>query len=236
MLKEGGQPQALTIFVSGLPAKTTPEEILNHFLRFGMARLQKLSVTLDSEKSKGVSKITADIRRGFCVLIAADPLSFSGILGSSDSEFLGRRLGVQPLRTGSELADYNALINARRVILKRVPREIPEAVVHRQVEESFGTVLRLYRFESEDRARRRKSTRLGQMSSYSVEFHSIDSAVQAGNLFLLVIGEVKISVELYRRQDKGRVHSLPADFHCLKPTYREYHSRRNDGPRHITPK
>ncbi len=187
------------LFVNGIPSRVAPIAVYDYFSFYGRVKMQRLGPG-NSLTTVLPAKAHVNTRRGFCVLLAEDQQTLESILSRSH-EFMGRTLGVNRFRQGQELFAYFNKISSRRVIIKRVPTTVSVEDVQSLLENLFGSVERIYRFEAEslDKAARKEKRR--RTFTYSVEFHLSQDAEKAVNLGEITFEDgVKAIIEKYSRQ------------------------------------
>ena len=190
----------LLLFVTGIPSKTTGLEIADLFHDIGQFRLLSLK---DSNKQPKLSplKLMSSLRRGFCIVEAQDPKSFSKAIQLAQIRFQSYTLKISKFLTGRELEEFTKDEESRRVVVKEVPQYFSQENLVRALEKTFGTVKRAFRYEIS--AKKQKSWCLNRNhSSYSVEFASPESAIQAvSNTGVLVPGlDHPIIIEGFKRR------------------------------------
>ena len=197
----------LLIFVTGLPSKTTPQVVLDHFKRYGNVQQYKIGNTVKGNKALQAN-CASNIKRGFCVLKALNQITYKSILSSSEL-FLGRSLVIGPFRQGSELWSHNESINSRRVIVKKVPIRIEEESLRQVLEYQFGNISRMYRFAAESIEKAAKKDKSRKNNTYSVEFVNEESAAKASKHGIICISDSASPIILERFQKKV-IESVPA--------------------------
>ena len=190
----------LMIFVTGIPSKASPAVVLEHFQVFGNFQIHRLGNSKKGSSSLNLNPV-ANSRRGFCVLKALDYESYVKVLNSSDKLFHGRSLRISHFRYGPELASHKEFMNARRVIIKKVPNGTCSELLQTYLENTFGPITRMYRYEAESLEKALKKEKRRKSNSYSVEFVEISSAIKATSLncFYLPGCTTSIIVEKYHR-------------------------------------
>lgn len=192
----------LMLFVTGIPSKSNPLEILDHFLQFGRVQLHKLG---SSKKGSRVLHVnpTSNTRRGFCILQALDVSSYHNILDCSAVPFQGRTLAISRFRQGEELAAYNEFVNSRRIIVKKVPATVDLQELRCFIELRFGAIARIYLYEAESIQKALKKVSRRRTHTYSVEFEAIRSAERASTVGYLELPESSSPVLIERYNRKG---------------------------------
>lgn len=192
----------MMLFVTGIPSKTTPEVVLQHFSRFGTVELFKLSNVKKFNKVLS-SQPSTNTRRGFCVLQAKDSQTYTKVLNSIHIQFQGRSLAIIRFRQGPELSNHNEYINSRRVIIKKVPAGICQDSFKEKLQSAFGTITRMYRYEAESIEKAAKKEKRRKTNTYSVEFDEVASAEKASSKGLFYLQEVSVPVVVERYQRKA---------------------------------
>lgn len=204
----------LLVFVTGIPSKAKTSDILDHFSRCGDVQMHKLRGPKEGNRVLQANP-SSNIRRGFCILQANDPGSFERVLGSTTALFQGRTLAISPFRQGKELMAYNQSVNARRVIIKKVPASTDPEALRLFLELGFGQVSRIYRYEAESFEKAIKKCANRKTNSYSIEFSSEEAALNCASIgSFRVPGFHSLSwVEQYRpkiQSNQNRNSNLPS--------------------------
>lgn len=172
------------LFVTGVPSMTSPTRILELFLKFGEVRLLRL----DSSKRGGklfLENSAANIRRGFCILQVFSKITYEKILGEPVIQFQGRDLNVSRFRRGPDLQAHYDYLTSKKVVLKKVPTEISLDILRGLLEERFGSITRMYKFEAESQEKTSKKEIKRKTHTFSVEFSCPRSAAQAAEEALI---------------------------------------------------
>lgn len=199
----------LMIFVTGIPSKTTPEVVLNHFRQFGTVELYKLGTSKKAFRVLSNNPST-NTRRGFCLLQARDVITFNNIISSSSVKFQGRSLAVSKFRQGSELYLHNEYINSRRIVVKKVPADTCPDAFRSQLETAFGVITRMYKYEAESAQKAAKKEKTRVNNTYSVEFEEVATAEIAtiDPYFYLQGVSSPVIVERYQKKSQSAQSSL----------------------------
>ena len=186
------------IFVTGIPSKTHTQAVLDHFRGFGQVIMFRLQ---DNVKGNKVLQAhpSANIKRGFCILQAQNLLTYRKIISSTEP-FLGRTLAIGPFRQGSALWSHNGQVNSRRVIVKKVPSSISQETLQQVLERAFGEIGRIYCFAAESTEKAVKKQKNRKCNTYSVEFLTEASAMQAAKDGFLCIPELSSLIVLEQYQ------------------------------------
>ena len=168
----------LQIFVNGIPSRVQPSTVLDYFCQFGSVFMQRLSSDGNLVTVHPV-KAAVNTRRGFCVLLAGNKETFDTILKLPSHEFLGRSIGVSKFRTGNELASHFKLVNSKRIIVKKVDSRICLEDVRSTLEQHFGKLEKIYRFEAESLDKASKKEYKRRTYTYSIEFVDSEQARKA---------------------------------------------------------
>ena len=165
----------LLLFVSGVSSKATPEEVMLFFSQIGDFQLLRLR-----SNKKGSRLMFANpqnnIRRGFCILQAADRESFGRLLDASGSLFKGRVLSISKLRDSAEFSEYSKHLSKRCVLVADVPKTFSPTTLAEILAASCGSVKKIVHMK--------KSKRLLEPTSafsrsYLVEFSEEHHAQRA---------------------------------------------------------
>lgn len=196
----------LMLFVTGIPSKSSPFQILDHFTRFGSVKIQKLESLKKGSRVLPVNP-TSNTRRGFCILQADDLRSYQNVLSSAAVPFQGRTLAISRFRQGRELLEYHEYVNSRRVIIKKVPAETNPELLEKLVERRFGSIERIYRYEAESIEKAIKKLNKRRTHTYSVEFKTIQAAETAASMgaFNLLGKGSLVHIERYNRKVKTKI-------------------------------
>lgn len=191
----------LMLFVTGIPSKCSPHQIISHFSAFGRVKIHRLASAKKGGRLLQANPI-ANTRRGFCVLQAMDRPSYEAVLNSEAVSFLGRTLAINRFRQGEELQAYNDYVNARRVVIKKVPSNTDPELFKSILEEIFGKISRIYRYEAESTQKAIKKVHRRRTHTYSVEFELIQTAEKAAETGILTLNDnaSPVLIERYNRR------------------------------------
>ena len=168
------QAQPLLLFVTGIPNKTTPSDIEALFLGLGQFQLLCLKSTKKLTKIL-VANPLPNLRRGFCILEAADTTSYLVALDKEQIEFLNYSLKITKYLMGTELEVFAKEEESRRVVVKRIPHKFSQEHLVRVIERHFGVIRRAFQYEV-SKKKKGSSKISGKYCSYSLEFDSMESA------------------------------------------------------------
>lgn len=133
-------------FVSGIPRRSSTEDVLEYFSKFGPVRVEKYQSYFKKQKAKPTYKGG----NGYCILLMEYERTFSGIMATKTHVFFGRTLDVAPMRQGMDLIAFNADRNNRRVLLKGVPLEVCQETLIEVIQSSFGEVDKIFKYLADD--------------------------------------------------------------------------------------
>ena len=193
--------QPLLLFVTGIPSKTTAREIEDLFLDLGQFQILCLKSTKDTTKIQFANPLP-NLRRGFCILEAMNPFSYFAALEKVQIKILNHSLKITKFLIGRELDEFTKEEESRRVVVKRVPHNLPQEYLIRALERHFGLIRRAFQYEVPSKKRSCKS--LGKYCSYSVEFDSAESARLATNAWSMSLVGVEhpIIIEGFKRRNE----------------------------------
>lgn len=194
----------LFIFVSGIPSTANSPSVLEHFRKIGNVKIHRL------ESKKYGSKIlhlnpSTNTRRGFCVLQAMDGESYQAILTSTSCLFQGRSLAISRFRQGEELLSHNCDVNSKKLILKKVPAGTSIELLQAALENQFGPIDRIYRYEAESPEKKFKKEKTRKTNTFSVQFLNSESAEKVVEtrvlvLYLDAVNSISVITERFQRQ------------------------------------
>lgn len=165
----------LLLFVSGVSSKASPEEVMLFFSQIGDFQLLRLR-----SNKKGSRLMFANpqnnIRRGFCILQAADQDSFGRLLSASGSSFKGRVLSISKLRDTTEFSEYNKHLSKRCVFVADVPKTYSPTALAERLAACCGPVKKIVHMKKSKRLLDTTST---LSRSYLVEFADENYAQKA---------------------------------------------------------
>lgn len=188
------------LFITGIPSKSSSEDVFDHFAAMGSIRLLRLR-----SSNAGGQIVQANpqnnIKKGFCLVQTFDQDTYQAILNSGlNKSFQGRYLIINKFRQGADLEQYNIDLASRRVIIKKVPADVPMEFIHFRVQSLFGKIHRIFRFEAESQEKAAKKKFNCKNSSFSVEFENHSSAqlaVSTGWLRLGLLGKL-LQIEAFK--------------------------------------
>jgi len=217
----------LMLFVTGIPSKTSPEQVLTHFRQFGAVELHKLGTSKKNNKVLTVDA-SANTRRGFCILHAGDLQAYNAIISSSNVRFQGRTLAISKFRQGSELTQHNEYLNARRVIVKKVPAGICPDAFKLQLQAAFGVITRMYKYEAESIEKAAKKEKKRKTNTYSVEFEEVVNAEKAASASLFYLQGVSKPILVERYQRKSATSDSSQYANITKPLKKDSYDHTKD--------
>lgn len=177
----------LLLFVAGLPSKASPVDVYKHFSEFGSFRLLRLR-----NEKKGCRIVQANpqnnIRRGFCVIEAADQDSYHSVLSRQDMQFQNRKLYISRFKEDRSQYMTDTTIYQRQVIISGFPPNSSQFLIYRSIEQMIGKVKRLYLVLDSLSAIYPGKQFREQDDNYLVEFYAQASAEKALNLRKVAFG------------------------------------------------
>ena len=111
-------------------------------------------------------------------------VAFDNVLLHGHAALRGRSLAVSRFRQGAELLAYNDYINSCRIVVKKVPANIDAVYLKKIMEERFGAIARIYKYETDAVEKVVKKINQRKISTYSIEFENIEAANEAAALLL----------------------------------------------------
>ena len=148
------------IFVAGLPSSTTEEAVKQFFEALGPVRNVQV-IKIDSKKED------TQKRRIFCRLQITSEAFYQHLISNKNIKFSSRLLFCQEYKSGKKLTAHSSNLNARRVVVKKVPRYLSLANVYRALEAAAGTIEILYEYKPDDHDSKAQQ---GYLKSVSVTF------------------------------------------------------------------
>lgn len=134
------------VFVSGIPRRSSTDDVLEYFSKFGSVKVEKYQSYFKKQKAKPTYKGG----NGYCILLMESERTFSSILATKTHVFFGRTLDVAPMRQGMDLIAFNADRNNRRVLLKGVPNEVCQETLIEVIQSSFGEIEKIFKYLADD--------------------------------------------------------------------------------------
>lgn len=134
------------MFVSGIPRRSSTDDVLEYFSKFGSVKVEKYQSFFKKQKAKPTYKGG----NGYCILLMESERTFSSILATKTHVFFGRTLDVAPMRQGMDLIAFNADRNNRRVLLKGVPNEVCQDTLIEVIQSSFGEIEKIFKYLADD--------------------------------------------------------------------------------------
>lgn len=189
---------AMKLFVSGVPKKSSLEEVQGYFASFGEVRIERYG---------GMKPVSSHPRptsygfdgSGYCIVTTSNPQVYESILKHQPHRIHDRKLEVDKYRTGLDLIIYNTKLNNRKIILKNVPAWIGSQEIKNNLQHMFGPVERIYVFK----VNAKTSKEVRKLRCYSVEFTSKDQARQAIIKGKLWLEGVQVEVVRFRKRKAG---------------------------------
>lgn len=160
------------VFVSGIPRRSSTEDVLEYFSKFGPVRVEKYQSYFKKQKAKPTYKGG----NGYCILLVESERTFSGIMATKTHVFFGRTLDVAPMRQGMDLIAFNADRNNRRVLLKGVPHEVCQETLIEVIQSSFGQVDKIFKYLADDPKTSLAKSLKQKKNTYSVTLADKDAA------------------------------------------------------------
>lgn len=134
-------PELYEVFVAGIPASTSLEMLRNFFQGFGPVFSIEF-IKLDKRRR------TNRQPRKFCKLTTTSRGMFHHLIGAP-LQFKGRSLFCQQFMSGDSLLAYSTDINARRVVVKKVPVNIGTDELKEALEFNIGSIDIIYQYKSD---------------------------------------------------------------------------------------
>lgn len=185
----------LLLFVAGLPSKATPAEVIHHFSTCGSVRLLRL------RNEKTGSRIVQanpqnNIRRGFCIIEAADQNSYDYILKSGNTPFQGKTLNISRFVLEKSQLNRDGEYLKRQVMLQGVPGNFTSSEIVGIFEKFLGRIKRLYLVLSPSLLGDETDAIHNLTKVYLVEFYSPRSAEKAKLISSLYLSWLKAPVQI----------------------------------------
>jgi hypothetical protein len=163
-----------------------------------------------------------NLKRGFCILQALDKESYIKALSRAVYEFQGRSLRVSEFLTGDQYIEMCSEEDSRKVVVKKVPTQVDSNSFTNCMENFFGKIRRMYRFEPSSAYANTITT--VKYASFSVEFETKESAEKAvlTGKILLCGYDLPIIIEGFKRKKNVHLKTISIQLQPLparKPTY-----------------
>jgi len=185
----------LLLFVAGLPSKATPSQVVDHFATFGSVRLLRLR-----NEKRGSRIVQANpqnnIRRGFCIVEAADKKSYDTVLNSGKIPFQGKSLNISRfILEKSQLHSDEEYLN-RQVLLQGIPAGMNPSTLVAIFERFLGRIKRVYLVLSPPQFIGEELGKVQSTQCYLVEFYSASSAEKARLIKTLFLNWLKAPIHI----------------------------------------
>lgn len=195
-------------FVGSLPAVTNSHDVLLYFSNFGH---------IDHVEMKRVVKEGRPdlfLNPGYCSVFASSPETVRRILAFNNHTCFGRKIVCKPYVSGQKRRVMNDQNNCKRVILKNVPKFMPEYLIKQEIER-YGEVDVVFdlvnRFES-----REFSDELNMAKSVSVQCREIGLADWLTSLkTITLMSKYRIRVHRYKHSLKKKVDESQVNDHFM---------------------
>ena len=200
--------EPLLLFVTGIPSKTTSEQLLALLSEFGNFRILCLKNSRDHVTIHAASP-KPNLKRGFCIVEASEIDSFNQAIDRECLLVGNRSVKISKFMFGRALQDSSREEELRRVIVKKIPQTFTQDQLTEILCKLFGTVTRIFRYVAPDKAKRVKK-KAGRFHTYSVEFDSAESAAQASAMGHFCISGLNcpIIIEGFKRKSDIKVKEL----------------------------
>jgi RNA recognition motif-containing protein len=198
--------------VGGIPSHASKEDISQYFSKYGKIIDVKMFVKQLGQSSRPTS--TKNRFKGYCIVEVKSQKALERILGEKRHSFEGRMILCSAFKTGSELALHNNERNQRRVIIKQVPANLPEAVLKQLLEKEGGQVEILFPFKTDCSIEYQQNMAQRKRLTYSVMFKSKESAKKLVEIAKITTGTgISIVVErfLNNRSEAGPIPSATSN-------------------------
>ncbi len=190
---EAGEKQTGKVYVGGIPSHATRQDIHLYFSKYGKIVDVKMFVKSLAQAGKPVS--TRNRFKGYCIVEVDSLQTLERILQEKRHSFEGRMILCSAFKSGQELAQHNTERNQRRVIVKQVPAQLPEALLRHLLEREGGEVEVLFPFKTDCSTEHLQNMAQRKRRTYSVMFRSKESAdklaqastIKASNGAVLVV-------------------------------------------------
>ena len=137
-----------SVYVAGIPTKTTRHEIETYFCQFG--KIDDVQTFNNCQQAGRESKDANQGRnKGYCVLLTSCRQTYNTILDFQKHTIFGRSILCAKYQEGSKLMRLNRLNNQRRVIIRNVPAEFKQDELQVYFDTIIGKVDILYEFKED---------------------------------------------------------------------------------------
>lgn len=214
------------VFISGVPSRYSPEEIISYFSQYGLIQNIQPAKARRRYIDRAIGEKPKRVTKGSWVLTLNDKETLRKILEKKSHIFHDRSLICKPFLTGQKLYMLNKDSNNRRIILKHVSVLISEEELKKRLERDFGPIEFMFSFRSDKTPQDvpqsvRKRSKDGfayepastgrQYNSYSVMFEdaaSVDLATKFA--YLDYIQHQPITIERFCIKKKEKL--VPVSF------------------------
>ncbi len=115
--------QRYSVYVAGIPTKTTKKEISSYFSQFGPITSVE---TFENDEASGTSAAGSKRIKGYCVISTYSKQAYASILGYPEHMMFGRGILCAKYQEGSKLMRLNRLNNQKRVVIKIVNGDLKQ--------------------------------------------------------------------------------------------------------------
>lgn len=135
--------QTYEIFVAGIPATTTVASLTDFFVQFGPVD----GIELQKVAKKKLSK--KRLPKQYCRLKTSSEEMFKKMILGEIPPFRGRSLFCQEFKRGDSLEAHSSELNARRIVIKKVPRNLNLPELQLALEKVVGIIEVIYEYQSD---------------------------------------------------------------------------------------
>lgn|SRR3990167_282733 len=204
MSQQPSKASKLMIYIAGVPSVSTKAELIEYFQEFGKIK------SIESRFCRGENTRNPAIgspSKVYWLLEAQDQETYASILNFSPCIFQDRKLYLAPFKSGIDLVMHNNSIAKKRVLVKKVPRWLPEHSLIKAIEKGFGPVDTFFKFESDTSHPQKfgEAPKTRKAHTYSVTFKNKsdrDEVVRVGQIQLA--RDVVVAVEKFMHTSELR--------------------------------
>lgn len=126
-----------SVYVAGIPTKTTKKEIMAYFGQFGPVTDVN---TFDNEESGKYPSTSSRRIKGYCIVKTNDKQAYASILCFQSHSMFGRSIACAKYQEGAKLMRLNRLKNQRRIMLTNIPLDLKQEELKIFLETTVGKV------------------------------------------------------------------------------------------------
>lgn len=166
----------LRLFITGLPVPLDLEQFISSLAFYG---------TFEIDQARYEKSLRRGRNKGCLSVMAGDNISFNRLLSDQNYIFQSRTLAIMPFKTGFKLQEMSKMISNCKVIVKKVPLNMPDDILTDLISKKCGAIKFIFQFKRYEPSEKKKSP--GRFKTYSVlmEYEAVArSMVAIGSLHI----------------------------------------------------